>query len=282
MNVTMIGLGPMGQALTMALLRNGHEVTVWNRTPERASSVLQRGARWAETPGEAVLATDITLINVIDNTTVGAIVEQAGAAVSGRVIVGLASDTPASAQSTAEVVAALGGKYLDGAIMTPISTIGTPAASILFAGERGLYDTHRPVLDALGVTTWLGESAVLAAGYDMALLDLFWTATAGFLHAAELARHAGIEPREFLPHALGIVEILPAIFTDFAERIADGRHDQATSSLTSIANSVSHLIAASDAAGLDPSALTAFGRHVERAIAAGHGVHEATAVTQRG
>lgn len=282
MTVTVIGLGPMGQALTTALLDHGHDVTVWNRTKERASGVLERGATWAATPAEAVRSTDLTLINVIDNAAVDAIVEQAGAVVAGRLIVGLASDTPASARRTAEAVASLGGRYLDGAIMTPVATIGTPAASILFAGERDHYDTNRATFEALGATTWLGESAALAAGYDMALLDLFWTATAGFLHAAELAQHAGVEPKDLLPHALGIVGILPAIFSDFAGRIGEGRHQEPTSSLTSIANSVRHLVSASEAARLDPAALTAFGRHVDRAIAAGHGDHEASVVTQRG
>ena len=31
--VTVIGLGPMGQAMARALLAGGHPVTVWNRTP---------------------------------------------------------------------------------------------------------------------------------------------------------------------------------------------------------------------------------------------------------
>lgn len=281
MNVTVIGLGPMGQALTTALLDNDHGVTVWNRTAERASNVLQRGATWAETPAAAVGASDLTLINVVDNTVVDTIIGDAGSTVAGRVIVGLASDTPEKAYRTSRLVTALGGRYLDGAIMTPIDTIGSPGASILLAGDRDLYDGNRLVFDALGTATWLGGSVALAAGYDMALLDLFWTATAGFLHAVELAQHAGIEPKDFLPPALGIVGILPAIFTDAAERIADDRHEQATSSLTSIANSLRHLFAASEAAGLDAAALGAFARHVDRAIAAGHGAHEVTAITHR-
>lgn len=281
MSVTVIGLGPMGQALAGALLDAGQHVTVWNRTEARAAALRDRGAAWAPTPARAVAAGELTLINVLDNAVMDTIVTQAGEAVAGRAIVGLASDTSERAHQSANRVSRLGGRYLDGAIMTPVDTIGTSAASILFAGSRDLYDAHRSVFDVLGTTTWLGESTRLAAGYDMALLDVFWTATAGYLHALELARAAGIEPRDFLPHALGIVEILPAIFTEFSERAADNRHDKATSSLTSIANSVRHLISASASAGLDATALGAFGRHVDRAIAAGHGEDEATAITYR-
>ena len=97
MNVTVIGLGPMGQALVGALLDAGHEVTVWNRTRHRAAGVFERGAHWAETPGDAMRAGGVTLINVIDMTVVDTIVSDAGEAVSGQVIIGLASDAPEKA-----------------------------------------------------------------------------------------------------------------------------------------------------------------------------------------
>ena len=59
----------------------------------------------------------------------------------------------------------------------------------LHSGPRELYEEHRPVLAALGGThTHLGEDAGRAAAYDIALLDIFWTAMAGYTHALALAR----------------------------------------------------------------------------------------------
>ncbi|MFB9576400.1 NAD(P)-binding domain-containing protein, partial [Streptomyces yanii] len=57
--VTVIGLGPMGQAMTRTLLIAGHPVTVWNRTAGRADGVVTDGATLAATPGEAVEASDL-------------------------------------------------------------------------------------------------------------------------------------------------------------------------------------------------------------------------------
>ena len=56
----------------------------------------------------------------------------------------------------------------------------------------------------------------------MSLLDLFWTSVSGFLHALTVAGANGITPSELLPHARGIVDILPPIFDEFAERIEVG------------------------------------------------------------
>jgi 3-hydroxyisobutyrate dehydrogenase-like beta-hydroxyacid dehydrogenase len=53
MKVGFIGLGQMGHAMAGNVLTAGHELTVWNRTPEKAKDLLARGARWAESPQDA-------------------------------------------------------------------------------------------------------------------------------------------------------------------------------------------------------------------------------------
>ena len=123
--VSVLGLGPMGQALSSALLDANYHTTVWNRTQSKADALRARGAGWAASPAEAVAGSDLTLVNVVDHDAVDALLETAGDAVGGRVVVGLSSDTPDRARHTAKLVHDLGGHYLDGAIMTPTTTIIT-------------------------------------------------------------------------------------------------------------------------------------------------------------
>ena len=95
---------------------------------------------------------------------VDSLLEAAGGAVAGRAIVGLTSDTPDSARQTAKLVEDLGGRYLDGAIMTPTPTIGTSSASILFAGPTQMFEAHRELFAALAEPSWLGEDYGRAGG----------------------------------------------------------------------------------------------------------------------
>jgi 3-hydroxyisobutyrate dehydrogenase-like beta-hydroxyacid dehydrogenase len=270
-SVTVLGLGPMGQALSRALLDANHRTTVWNRTAAKAEQLRSRGAVVAASPAAAVVSSDLTLINVIDHDAVDSVLASAGDAVDGRVIVGLSSDTPDRAKLTAKLVEDRGGRYLDGAIMTPTTTIGTPSGSILFGGPRDVFDTHRALFAAMGEPTWLGEDHGRAAAYDMSLLDLFWTSVSGFLHALTVARANGIAPRELLPHANGIVGILPPIFAEWAERIEADRHDDSSAPVASVAASLRHLITASGDAGVEAGALESFRRHVDAAVYAGYG-----------
>jgi 3-hydroxyisobutyrate dehydrogenase-like beta-hydroxyacid dehydrogenase len=276
--VSVLGLGPMGQALSTALFDANLAVTLWNRTESKADALRRRGAAWAPNPAEAIAATDLTLVNVVDHDAVDSVLDAAGDAVADRVVVGLSSDTPDRARQTAKLVEDRGGRYLDGAIMTPTNTIGTPSARILFAGPRDVFETHRELFAALGTSTWLGEDHGRAAAFDMSLLDLFWTSVSGFLHALTVARANGITPSELLPHAQGIVDILPPIFEEFAERIEAGRHDNSSAPVSSVAASVRHLIAASKDAGVDAGALEAFRGYVDAAVAEGYGAEESSRI----
>ena len=189
-------------------------------------------------------------------------------------LIGLSSDTPDRARRTAGIVSEAGGRYLDGAIMVPTEMIGTQDAGVLFAGPPEVFATNLEVFEALGRATWLAEDVGRAAAFDMALLDVFWTSVGGFLHAVEVARAQGITPSALLPHAMGIVDILPSIFTELAERVDAGRHGDSSAPTASVAASLAHLITTSRDAGVDAGMLETLKRHVDRVVTDGHGADE--------
>lgn len=66
-SVAVLGTGAMGSRMAGALLRAGHEVTVWNRDANKALPVLQLGARAAATPRDAAREADFVLSMVRDD-----------------------------------------------------------------------------------------------------------------------------------------------------------------------------------------------------------------------
>src|ERR1700733_551551 len=67
MKITVLGLGAMGSRMTVNLLKTGHEVTVWNRTPDTAGALLGAGAKQAPTPREAAVGADFVIAMVRDD-----------------------------------------------------------------------------------------------------------------------------------------------------------------------------------------------------------------------
>ncbi|MFD4033448.1 NAD(P)-dependent oxidoreductase [Streptomyces sp. NPDC058637] len=272
--VTVLGLGPMGRSLAGAFLDGGLRTTVWNRTPGRDRELVARGAVGAASVEEAVAASTLTVVCVVNYDAVDAILrrEEVTGALKGRTVVNLTADTPDRARDTAAWAAEHGVRYLDGAIMTPTTTIGTPAAVFIHSGPEDLYREHRPVLAALGGThTHLGEEFGRAAAYDIALLDIFWTAMAGYAHALAVARAEGITARQLAPFAKGIGAILPPLFEEFAEEMDGGTFSGEGNPLTSAASSMAHIVHTSEAHGIDAGVMRAAEGMARRAVGQGYG-----------
>ncbi|MFE0421207.1 NAD(P)-dependent oxidoreductase [Streptomyces sp. NPDC058953] len=281
--VTVIGLGPMGRALAAAFLDAGVATTVWNRTPGRDRELVARGAIGAGSAEEAVAASPLTVVSVVDYDAADSVLRRPGvtAALKGRTVINLSADIPGRAREAAEWAAGHGVRYLDGAIMTPTTTIGTPDGVFIYSGSRELYDEHRPVLDALGGNhTHLGEDIGRAAAFDIALLDIWWTAMTGYMHALAIARAEGISARELAPFAKGIAAILPPSFDQAAVEVDNGTYAATVNPLTSSASTMAHIVHASEAHGIDASVMRAAEGLTRRAIGLGHGGDELTRLAE--
>lgn len=225
-DISVIGLGAMGLSLASRLLGQGYGITVWNRTPGKADLLVADGAVKAQGPAEAVEASDLTIICVLDYEASDAVIEAAVPSLIGRTLVNLTNGTPAQARATAERAAALGADYLDGGIMATPSMIGGEHALILYSGSEAAFRTHAGTLGALGAANYLGVDAGLASLYDLALLSGMYGIFAGFFHATALVDSERVSARSFLdllgPWMSAMVEELP----DFAEKIDSNRHDR--------------------------------------------------------
>jgi 3-hydroxyisobutyrate dehydrogenase len=65
--IAYIGVGNMGRAMIVRLLKAGHQITAYNRTPEKARIVVDAGAKLARTPAEAVAGADVVFSSVLND-----------------------------------------------------------------------------------------------------------------------------------------------------------------------------------------------------------------------
>src|SRR5262245_1413632 len=98
--VTVLGLGPMWQALAGAFVDAGVRTTVWNRTPGKEGELVARGARWVSSAREAVEAAEVIVVCVVNYDAADAVLrtEEVAAALKGRTVVNLCADTAARAR----------------------------------------------------------------------------------------------------------------------------------------------------------------------------------------
>jgi 3-hydroxyisobutyrate dehydrogenase-like beta-hydroxyacid dehydrogenase len=272
--VTLIGLGPMGQAMVHALLREGHQVTVWNRTPGRAADVVTAGATLAATPAEALAASELVILSLTDYQAMYDILGPTTAALAGRTIVNLSSDSPDRTREGAAWAAGHGARFLTGGVMTPAPMVGTEEAYVYYSGPEEVLEAHRDPLSTIGAPHYLGEEPGLAQLMYQANLDVFLTSLASLLHATALLESGGVTATTAVPELMrtlgGISEMLYAGENPGVE-IESGEHPGHLSTVTMMGATADHVVAASDAAGVDRGLPVAVQAYYTWARERGHG-----------
>ncbi|MEU8757988.1 NAD(P)-binding domain-containing protein [Streptomyces sp. NPDC048659] len=269
--VTVIGLGQMGAALAGAFLDAGHPTTVHNRTPEKAAPLVERGAVLAATVAEAVAASDLVVVCVLDYPAVRTLLDPVAAELRGRTVVNLTSGSPEQAREEAAWAAGHGIGYLDGGIMTTPPGVGDSANMILYAGAPELLAEHRPALAVLGDPVDLGADPGLASLYDAGLLGLMWSVFGGWLHATALAGADGVPAKEFTAVAVRWLRTVSWFMTTYADQIDAGEYPGDDATIDVQVATIAHLLHAGEARGVDGRLPRLHLELMKEAVAAGHG-----------
>lgn len=272
--VTVIGLGPMGQAMTRVLMAAGHPVTVWNRTAARADALVAEGATRAPTASDALQASRLVVVSLTDYQAMYDILDGATNQLRGRTIVNLSSESPARTREAASWTAGHGAELLAGGVMVPPPMVGTPAAAVYYSGARERFEQYRDVLALIGAPRYLGEEPELAQWMYLAQLDVFLTAIAAVEHATALLRSIGFPSGDATAALLDMLsstaDMMGAeeeldVEPDAGEREADQR------AAIMMGATADHIVLATEEAGVDPALPHAVQEHFRRAIASGRG-----------
>lgn len=270
--VTVVGLGAMGTALAGALLAAGHPTTVWNRTASRAEPLVADGATRAETVREAVRASPLVVLCVLDYGVAGDLLTEVAGDLDGRTVVNLTSATPEQAREQTAWAARHDVAYLEGAIMVPTPLIGTPDAQVLYSGPQALFDEHRSTLAAFGgEAEYLGADEGIAAVYDLAMLDMFFAGMTAFLHATALAGADGIPAKTFLPYARRITAVLDATYEGLARDVDAGSYPGEEDTVAMELAAMEHIVQTSRARGLRADLPELVRSLLAEAVDRGHG-----------
>ncbi|MEU4327214.1 NAD(P)-dependent oxidoreductase [Nonomuraea dietziae] len=269
--VTVIGLGAMGRALAGAFLDNGHPTTVWNRSIGKAEDLAVRGATVANTVDEAIAASPIVVICVLDYAVVHEILGPLSGSIAGRTLVNLTNGTPKQAREAAEWATGYGADYLDGGIMAVPVMIGRPEALILYSGSAGAFGVHERTLGALGTATYLNADAGHASLYDLALLAAMYGMFGGFYQAAAMVGSEKVPAAEFAPMVVSWLNAMTAALPAVAEAMDAGDGADDDSNLQMQAVSFANILSASREQGISTALLEPMQALLNRAVAAQHG-----------
>ncbi|MYY11397.1 NAD(P)-binding domain-containing protein [Streptomyces sp. SID4919] len=277
--VTLLGLGPMGQAMGAAFLDRGHALTVWNRSPGKADGLVARGAVLADGVDAALRANDLVVLSLTDYDAMYGVLGPAQDALAGRVVVNLSSDTPDRAREAAAWIAERGGTHLTGGVRVPPSGIGQPGTSTFYSGPREVFERHKETLETLTGADHLGEDPGRAALFYQLQMTVFWTTMLSWLQAVALAGAHGVTAEELVPYVKDTVDI--GQFLDFySARVDRGEHPGDVDRLTMGVASIEHVVHTARDSGVDSALPSAVHDIFRRGVAAGRGADSFTSLLE--
>jgi len=202
MRTGFVGLGGMGRAMATALLRAGHEVTVWNRTQSRAEALRGEGASVAATPAEAARV-GVVVSMLADDPAVEEVTRGPDGIRDGLPPGGLHVSASTLAPETVERLAR---EHFDaGQVLLSAPVFGRPDAAaagklfVVAAGPAEALERARPLLDAFAQRVFtLGAEPAHANLVKLAGNFMLTAAIEALAEALALVGKAGVDREAFL------------------------------------------------------------------------------------
>jgi 3-hydroxyisobutyrate dehydrogenase len=162
-NVAFIGLGIMGHPMAGHLLAAGHTLRVYSRTKSKAGGLLQRGAKWSDSPSEAAADAEFVHICVPDTPDVEKVlcgengILQCGK--SGQIIIDHSTISPKRTREFAAEATKCNCNFVDAPVSGGDSGARAATLSIMVGGEPHIFERVTPLLRVMGKTvTYCGPS----------------------------------------------------------------------------------------------------------------------------
>jgi 3-hydroxyisobutyrate dehydrogenase-like beta-hydroxyacid dehydrogenase len=230
MKVGFIGIGHMGAGMAANLLKAGHDVTVYNRTPGKAQGLIDRGAHLAARVADACQGSAVVTMLADDDAVEGVVFGEGGLLRSlGKRTIHVSMSTISVALS--ERIAALHASAGQGFVAAPV--FGRPdvaAAGNLFivaAGPPDVVSACMPLFEAMGQKTFpVGEEAPAANVIKLTGNFLISTVIESLAEAFSLIRKFGLDPNLFLDVLTNSLFTAP-VYRNYGSMIAADRFEPA-------------------------------------------------------
>ena len=269
MEITLVGSGLLGTAIGERLLARGYRLHVWNRRQERAQALVAAGAQLAASPAEAVAAGELVITVLSDGPiTAEVLLNQAGTALPGRLVLQVATIAPAESRDLAIALQQRGARYLETPVLGSRPEALAGCLQVMVGGELADLERARPVLMALG-----GEPRHLgpvgaALHAKLALNQLIASLTHSFSLALHVVQQAGVEVETFMAILRESALYAPTFDKKLAKELADD-YSNPNFPTAHLRKDLQLFLTAAAALQLETQGLRGLAELLERATAAG-------------
>ncbi len=190
--IAVIGLGLMGTAMTERLLEHGFPVIVWNRSAEKADSLIKRGATWSDRP---LAECSRAIISLYSSDVVREVIDRmSGDLHPGMLLIDTTTGEPDDAISMSSRLASSGVEYLDAPISGSSEQTRHGDAVVMVGGSRTAFENSHDLWKVLGKSVFYTGASGSAAKMKLVSNLVLGLNRAALAEGLTYAESIGVDP----------------------------------------------------------------------------------------
>jgi 3-hydroxyisobutyrate dehydrogenase len=162
MKIAFIGLGTMGSAAALNLIRGNHLLTVCDLNPENSKPHLALGAHWADTPAKAIEGAELIFTMVFGPAQITEVMRGEKGVLSAiaenQTWIDMTTNDPMLAKALAEEVRARGGEAIDAPVTGAVDGARSGNMSQFAGGNEQTIEQLKPVMELMGPVYYMGPN----------------------------------------------------------------------------------------------------------------------------
>jgi 3-hydroxyisobutyrate dehydrogenase len=277
MKVSVLGAGLMGSPFSLRLLGEGHEVTVYNRSSDKLTHLISKGANITTNPCDAIANSKIIIMMLSGYSAITEVLFSTPIDMEDKLFVQMGTISPNESRELFARISRLGAKYIEAPVLGSIPEALSGKLIVMVGGSLDDFNYVVPILDCLGEKPILIGDVGTAAALKLAMNQLIAALTTAFSLSLGFCMRNGVDAEKYMDVVRKSV-LYAQTYDKKLKKYLERNFDGANFSAKHLNKDVNLFLADAESLGMDCSSLQGIAKITAQAIKQGLGDKDYSAI----
>lgn len=277
MKVSVLGAGLMGSPFSLRLLGEGHEVTVYNRSSDKLTHLISKGANITTNPFDAIANSKIIIMMLSGYSAITEVLFSTPIDMKDKLFVQMGTISPNESRELFTRISRLGAKYIEAPVLGSIPEALSGKLIVMVGGSLDDFNYVVPILDCLGEKPILIGDVGTAAALKLAMNQLIAALTTAFSLSLGFCMRNGVDTEIYMD-VVRKSALYAQTYDKKLKKYLERNFDGANFSAKHLNKDVNLFLADAESLGMDCSSLQGIAKITTQAIKQGLGDKDYSAI----
>ena len=277
MKVSVLGAGLMGSPFSLRLLGEGHEVTVYNRSSDKLTHLISKGANITTNPFDAIANSKIIIMMLSGYSAITEVLFSTPIDMKDKLFVQMGTISPNESRELFTRISRLGANYIEAPVLGSIPEALSGKLIVMVGGSLDDFNYVVPILDCLGEKPILIGDVGTAAALKLAMNQLIAALTTAFSLSLGFCMRNGVDTEIYMD-VVRKSALYAQTYDKKLKKYLERNFDGANFSAKHLNKDVNLFLADAESLGMDCSSLQGIAKITAQTIKQGLGDKDYSAI----